>query len=77
MENFEEILEKDWCAEEESYFSIMSPGCYGNNLEILNEPVGNIFWAGTETAESWMGYMDGALQSGERAANEIIKEISK
>ena len=34
----------------------------------LREPIGPMHWAGTETATSWNGYMDGALQSGERAA---------
>ena len=67
------FLEKDWCEEEESYFSIMKPGGYGSHS--LTEPFGNVYWAGTETAESWMGYMDGALQSGERVANIINKQF--
>jgi len=31
-----------------------------------------VHWAGTETATEWQGYMEGALQSGERAAEEIL-----
>ena len=31
----------------------------------------NIFFAGTELAASWQGYMDGAVQAGERAANKV------
>ncbi|WP_067699616.1 flavin monoamine oxidase family protein [Nocardia jejuensis] len=38
----------------------------------LREPVGGIHWAGTETADFWQGYMDGAIRSGERAAAEIL-----
>ena len=34
--------------------------------------VGRIHWAGAETATVWSGYMDGALQSGARAASEVI-----
>ena len=30
----------------------------------LREPVGRVHWAGTETAERWMGYVDGAIESG-------------
>jgi monoamine oxidase len=37
----------------------------------LLEPVGRIHWAGTETADAWTGYIDGAIRSGERAAKEV------
>lgn len=37
----------------------------------LAEPVGRIHWAGTETADAWMGYIDGAIRSGERVAREV------
>lgn len=36
------------------------------------EPVGRIHWAGTETASVWNGYMDGAISSGYRAADEVL-----
>jgi monoamine oxidase len=38
----------------------------------LRAPVGRIHWAGAETATVWSGYMDGAAQSGERAAAEVV-----
>jgi monoamine oxidase len=38
----------------------------------LRRPVGRVHWAGTETATYWNGYMDGAVRSGERAADEIL-----
>ncbi|WP_150958231.1 flavin monoamine oxidase family protein [Microbacterium testaceum] len=34
----------------------------------VGAPVGPILWAGTETAEQWTGFMDGAVRAGERAA---------
>jgi monoamine oxidase len=34
-----------------------------------------VYWAGTETATEWSGYMDGAVQSGERAAKEALAGI--
>ncbi len=37
----------------------------------LREPVGPIHWAGTETADVWIGYIDGAVRSGRRAAAEV------
>jgi monoamine oxidase len=38
----------------------------------LRRPVGRIHWAGTETSTYWNGYMDGAVRSGERAADEVL-----
>ncbi|MEM9656287.1 MAG: FAD-dependent oxidoreductase [Actinomycetota bacterium] len=38
----------------------------------LFTPVGPLHFAGTETADEWRGFMEGALQSGERAAAEIL-----
>ncbi|KAH8429726.1 flavin monoamine oxidase family protein [Aspergillus melleus] len=43
---------------------------YGEDY--LRKPVGGIHFAGTETAEYWTGYMDGAVRSGERVAKEIL-----
>jgi monoamine oxidase len=41
----------------------------------LRKPAGKIHWAGTETSTYWMGYLDGAVRSGERAAAEVLAEI--
>ncbi len=38
-------------------------------------PVGLMHWAGAETATEWNGYMDGAVQSGERAAEEVLAAL--
>jgi len=40
------------------------------------KPCGRIHWAGTETAAVWNGYIDGAISSGQRAADEIITAVS-
>lgn len=37
----------------------------------LRRPMGRVHFAGTETATAWAGYMEGAVQSGERAAAEL------
>jgi len=41
----------------------------------LRAPIGRIHWAGTETATEWSGYMEGAVQSGERAAREALEAL--
>ena len=51
----------------------MPPGGWTGFGRALRTPVGRIHWAGTETATEWMGYVEGALQSGERAAAEVIR----
>jgi monoamine oxidase len=38
----------------------------------LREPFGRIYYAGTETAIKWSGYMDGAISAGKRAAREVL-----
>jgi monoamine oxidase len=47
------------------------PGAWTRYGPWLREPVGPIHWAGTETADEWTGYLDGAIRSGQRAAAEI------
>ncbi|KAJ4356834.1 uncharacterized protein N0V89_004871 [Didymosphaeria variabile] len=39
----------------------------------LKKADGGIHWAGTEASDYWPGYMNGAIRSGERAADEILR----
>ncbi len=41
----------------------------------IRQASGRIHWAGTETSQYWNGYMDGAVRSGERAADEVLDEL--
>ncbi|MGH2924311.1 MAG: flavin monoamine oxidase family protein, partial [Solirubrobacterales bacterium] len=68
-------VDKDWSAERWSrgcYAGVFGPGTWTGYGRALRAPVGRIHWAGTETATRWMGYFDGAIQSGRRAAAEVI-----
>ena len=70
-----DFIEVDWAAEEWTrgcYAAIFTPGTWTQYGPALREPVGRLHWAGTETATEWCGYMDGAAQSGERVAAEIL-----
>lgn len=51
------------------------PGVITNCWSALREPIGHIHWAGTETATEHTGYMEGALQAGHRAAQEVIARL--
>mmetsp|Transcript_15115 Transcript_15115/g.24564 ORF Transcript_15115/g.24564 Transcript_15115/m.24564 type:complete len:509 (+) Transcript_15115:464-1990(+) len=48
-----------------------------NGWKSMREPACNnrVFFAGTETATIWTGYVDGALQSGERTAHEVCTHL--
>jgi monoamine oxidase len=47
------------------------PGSWTRFGPWLRKPVGPIHWAGTETADEWTGFLDGAVRSGQRAAAEV------
>jgi len=68
----------NWCNEEWSggcYSSPLPPGVWTGYKNAIREPVKNIFWAGTETSPRWNSYMEGAIRSGERAAEEADKSL--
>ena len=68
-------MERDWGSDEWTrggYCSSMTPGLWSRYGSALRDPVGRLTWAGTETATEHTGYMEGALQSGERAASEAL-----
>lgn len=70
----ERYLELDWSAEEWTrgcYAAHMVPGAWTGFGSALREPCGPIHWAGAETAVRWAGYLDGAVESGLRAAVEV------
>jgi monoamine oxidase len=67
--------ECDWTAEPYSRggpVGLMGPGTLGRYGHALRRPEGRVHWAGTDTATVWNGYMDGAIEAGERAADEVL-----
>jgi len=55
----------------------MGPGIMTTVGRTIREPFGRIHWAGSETASRWMGYVDGAVRSGERAAEEVHSRLQQ
>lgn len=51
------------------------PGSWTQFGSLLRKPVGPLHWAGTETADEWTGFMDGAVRSGQRAAAEVTATL--
>lgn len=74
-----DYIETDWTAEE------YTGGCFGAFTRPstltrygteLRTPIGPLHWAGAETARTSVGYMDGAVESGHRAALEVSELLS-
>jgi monoamine oxidase len=51
------------------------PGSWTQFGPLLRKPVGPLHWAGTETADEWTGFLDGAVRSGLRAAAEVAAAL--
>jgi monoamine oxidase len=71
-----DYLEHDWAADP------LSAGCVAATAPNVlahgarwREPFGRIHVAGTEAALAWPGYMDGAIEAGERAAGEVLAAL--
>jgi len=68
----------NWCAEPLSlggYASFPAVGARKKAPDLF-QPFRGIHFAGTETADEWRSYMEGAIQSGERSARQIIAAMT-
>lgn len=64
-----DYLEADWA---------IQGGCVASTTPftpVSREPHGRVHLAGTATASVWPGYMEGAIESGERAAAEVLAAL--
>lgn len=53
---------------------VLPPALLSRAGAALREPCGRIYWAGTEAAAKWTGYMDGAVRAGEAAAKQLLDD---
>jgi monoamine oxidase len=70
-------LDHSWAAEPYTrgcYAGVMPPHAWTSLGEWVKNPIGRIHWAGTETSSVWNGYVEGAIRSGERVAEEILSQ---
>ncbi|WP_444947163.1 flavin monoamine oxidase family protein [Micromonospora ureilytica] len=70
-----DLVEYDWSADEWTrgcFSGALTPGTWRTYGPHLRTPVGRVYWAGTETATRWSGYLEGAVRAGERAAAEVL-----
>jgi monoamine oxidase len=75
------VMESPWMSEEWSGWGcpcpVMPPGVMDKGFEELCRPIGTMHFVGTEMANVWRGYMEGAIRSGERGALEVIEALGK
>jgi monoamine oxidase len=73
------VADLDWIAEPWSqggYVGLLRPGTLTAIGDALRAPFGRVHWAGTETALEGWGYIDGAVESGKRAATELSARLA-
>jgi monoamine oxidase len=73
-----EFLEKDWTTEAWTRgcpVGHFAPGVLSKHGAQLRAAHGRVHFAGTETSDYWLGYMDGAVRAGERAAREAHAKL--
>ena len=73
-----DYVDQDWTAEPFTrgcYAALMGPGVWTAYGEHLRQPLGPLHMAGTETATSYFGYYEGALDAAERAVAEVTRAL--
>ncbi len=70
--------EKSWHLDEYvggGYIALPEPGTTAGIPLVSHHPSGHVHWAGSETASEHPGYLEGAIEAGERAAREVVASI--
>jgi monoamine oxidase len=70
--NLDEALDAtahDWLSDEFSRgtWAIHRPGWYEHHHAAMRRPEGRVVFAGSDLADGWAGFIDGAIESGLRA----------
>eukprot|EP00455_Lapot_gusevi_P007047 TRINITY_DN13025_c0_g4_i1.p1 TRINITY_DN13025_c0_g4~~TRINITY_DN13025_c0_g4_i1.p1 ORF type:complete len:414 (+),score=49.80 TRINITY_DN13025_c0_g4_i1:85-1326(+) len=77
--NFLDIFVQDWTNEKfvRGGYSAPSPGVTPAHRQALAAPCGNVYFAGEATHELRYMVMHSAIESGERAAREVLQKMPK
>jgi len=73
LDTFERGWFHNWLADPYAHgaFSHLAPGYVLEHMEHIAPPQGRVHFAGEHTA-SWVGFIEGAFESGERVAEEVL-----
>uniref|UniRef100_T1INA7 Amine oxidase n=1 Tax=Strigamia maritima TaxID=126957 RepID=T1INA7_STRMM len=72
--------DQNWVGEQYTggcYTTTFPPGVITQFGSVLRAPFHRLIFAGTETASEWSGYMNGAVEAGERAARECLHMMGR
>ena len=75
-----DFVETPWWTEPWSRGCSMAhfpPGTLTRYGPLLRQPFGRVHWAGTETSTISHGAVDGAIRSGQRAAEEVLQALAE
>jgi monoamine oxidase len=69
----------DWTADPwvRGGYAFLDPGFDPAWRSLLARRAGRIVFAGEHTSERWQGYMNGAIESGQRAARELLDDLGR
>jgi len=69
----------DWTADPWAHggYAFLDPGFDPSWRSLLARRAGRIVFAGEHTSERWQGYMNGAVESGQRAARELLNDLGR
>lgn len=71
------LIERDWNTERWSRGAAgFMPTGSASYIQSLGLPVGRLHFAGAETAIHWTNTIEGAIEAGERAAAEVVAELT-
>ncbi|MEW9527423.1 flavin monoamine oxidase family protein [Microbispora sp. NPDC049125] len=73
------FVERNWNEEaftRGAYSAVFPPGAWTQLGSAMRAPTGRIHWAGAETSPRWYGYIDGAVRSGEAAADAVAQAVN-
>jgi len=59
------------------YTMTMPPGILTRYGPYLRQSIGRLHFAGSEVATEWSGYINGAIQAGERTARQILANLDR
>jgi hypothetical protein len=68
-----DAITHDWLADEfaRGTWAIHRPGWYTKHHAAMRAPEGGLVFAGSDLADGWSGFIDGAIESGLRAAHQV------
>jgi monoamine oxidase len=69
----------DWTADPwaRGGYAFIDPGFDPAWRRLLGSRAGRIVFAGEHTSDRWQGYMNGAIETGQRAARELLRDLGR